>query len=790
MVRLNEWNPSQYRLFNIHTVVAPAGPVPVIPPFLTPLGQNGPFRMFAAPDSTYFDLVDVMASVYTTKSTFYDINDRWLQSDWVPKRVHLRLDWQTGVQPAIWHLSADDALPAGPPLPSAGDVRSERRTGEEYQAEVDAARPCYALFKMTWHANWKAHVDGVSEDTVMLSPGFVGVPITSAGHHSIFLRYEPESWRAVLGFAGLLAVVLLIGMDKRGRLAWVETWEPGWPVPAAARQPLLVAGRLVLLALPVCIPLCTGTVLWGHDAFGYFPRLVEFHQNVIHGIFLPRWAPDLGRGMGQPLFLFNPPMIYYVGEVWHLLGFDVITAMNLACVVVVLLSAAAMFLLARLYFGDAGGWLAAAAYLYVPYFAVDLYVRSAMAEFSAFPFYALALFGFGAYAKHRRSRDWLLGLAAYACVVFCDFPAALLFSPLLLGFLGLTAWMEKSWTILWRQACGYLLGLGLSAFLWLPALAERQFASLHRAFEGFLRYSNHFVYLQQLFYSPWGYGSTIPDPYVPMSHALGWSHLLLVVAVWIWIARRPKLGDRRLLRYFGVAGALLCVLTLQDALWFWDHLPLLQNVQFPWRLLGPVAICLAMLVAPLGRLLVSVPRWRTLGMAAAMALLIVPNLSHLRPGKVANVDLTFWTPLRLAVSGFETTTMSEVTPRWMPNLPAYMPMAAKVVSGSAAIRRLDRTPFSWSSPVSAKAASTIEMQTAWFPGWEVRVDGQPVAAGPGASSGLITFQVPEGEHLVEAEYRRTPLETGAAWLSILSLIVALLLARPVKRRPQGEEPEV
>ena len=108
--------------------------------------------------------------------------------------------------------------------------------------------------------------------------------------------------------------------------------------------------------------------------------------------------------------------------------------MNLACAAVVLLSAVAMFLLARLYFGDAGGWLGAAAYLYVPYFAVDLYVRSAMEEFAAFPFFALALYGFGAYAKRRTTKHWLLGVAAYACVLFCHFPAALLFTPLLVAF--------------------------------------------------------------------------------------------------------------------------------------------------------------------------------------------------------------------------------------------------------------------------------------------------------------------------------------------------------------------
>jgi hypothetical protein len=36
-------------------------------------------------------------------------------------------------------------------------------------------------------------------------------------------------------------------------------------------------------------------------------------------------------------------MIYYLGEFWHLLGFDFVTAMNLACAFVVLGSAGTMF---------------------------------------------------------------------------------------------------------------------------------------------------------------------------------------------------------------------------------------------------------------------------------------------------------------------------------------------------------------------------------------------------------------------------------------------------------------
>jgi hypothetical protein len=217
-------------------------------------------------------------------------------------------------------------------------------------------------------------------------------------------------------------------------------------------------------------------------------------------------------------------------------------------------------------------------------------------------------------------------------------------------------------------------------------------------------------------------------------------------------------------------------------LWFWEQVPLLQNVNLPWRLLGPVAVCVAMLAASLGKLLASTPRWRVLGLTAAMALLIVPNLSHLHPKTLVDVDLSFWTPQQLSLRGFETTTMAEVTPRWITGLPPYTPVAATVLSGDAQIDRPHRSPFSWSSLVHARATSTIEMQTAWFPGWEVRVDGQRVPAGPGTPSGLITFQVPPGGHMVSVDYGRTDVEKAAVSVSILALLAAIWIGLVSRRK--------
>src|SRR5215831_1513885 len=128
------------------------------------------------------------------------------------------------------------------------------------------------------------------------------------------------------------------------------------------RSWITVLGVLAL-ALPVCFPLFTSELPGGHDAFFYHPRLVEFHENIVNWTFLPRWAPDLEAGAGQPLFIFSPPLPYYIAEIWHLLGFDVIVSLSLAAVTAIVASACFMFLFADYQFGPRAGWLATAAYL-------------------------------------------------------------------------------------------------------------------------------------------------------------------------------------------------------------------------------------------------------------------------------------------------------------------------------------------------------------------------------------------------------------------------------------------
>jgi hypothetical protein len=761
--RMNEWNPEHYRLFGIRTVVAPAGLQTALPPFWSREQTIGRFDIFRTPETGYFDIVDAPAAVHTTKHNFFDINDRWLKSDWANKHLHLLLDLG-GQVPERLRIPADEPLPALPAFPAAGTIQSERGSDDSYQANCQVSRSSYVLFKMTWHANWHALVDGRPVATAMLSPGFIGVPVP-AGQHAVELRYEGSIWKLWLALAGLIAIVAQ-------KLRWRLPASVALPVWARALLPQAgIAAGVLVLALPVLSPLLTSRMPVGDDALSYLPRQIEFHQNIAHGVVQPSWAPDLDRGAGQPSFLFMPPMLHYLAEGWHALGADFQTSINLACTVLVILLAAGMFLLGRLYFGVLGGFLAAAAAVYAPYISLDLYVRSALSEFSAFAFCAFALYGFGAFASSGRRRHLVLGAVSYAAVVLSHLLVAFYFTPLLAAFLFVTAKRSKHPTMLRQQCAGFLLGIGLSACFWLPIVFESRYVQLDRAVQGNFVYAKHLLYPHQLLASTWGYGYSIPGDKDTISFGLGWG--MLAIGVLAWIRSR----ERFWLRFFTVAAASFCLLTLDQSAFLWEWFPMLQRIQFPWRLLGPASLCLALVASALGPVLSGLGKWRWPAFAAAMAALIAPNLSHLAPRGYRDLDQHLWTPAYLATSGFETTTSGEFMPRWMQTLPPFQSQRARVVAGEGNIREQSGTPFSWSGAVKNRIASTAELSFAYFPGWEVRVDGNAVAAYPAESTGLIRFPVPPGEHSITAEWKRTPPRYLGDAISLLSVMVCILALR-------------
>jgi uncharacterized membrane protein len=572
----------------------------------------------------------------------------------------------------------------------------------------------------------------------------------------------------------------------------MTTIEPSAAAPGRSLPPWLAVLGLAALALPICLPLATGRQLSGHDATVYLPRVVEFYENLRHGVLLPRWAPDLSSGQGQPLFLFAPPLFYYLASLAHAAGLATPAAINAACAGLVLAAAASSFLLGRLWHGAAGGLLAAAAYLYAPYFETDLFVRAALAEFSAFPFYPLALYGFARAARGDGTAFLVLGAAAHAAVLFAHPPSALLFTALLAAFCAANAWRARSWRTLAAQGAGLALGLGLAACVWLPAVAEARYAQMERVLAGYYQYANHFVAPWQLLSSRWGYGLSVPGDGDGMSFALGWSHLALIAVVAALARRRPEVAARGRLLFFAAAAALGSFLMLPQSDWAWRLLPPLSYVVFPWRLLAPVALCLALLAAPLAALLPGPPAWRQAGVAAALLLLVLPNLAHARPEDRHAVRAADWTPAAIARHGVKVTTADEYRPRWATETPRFRADPVRALAGRVELRGVERTPVCWRLDVAARTAARLEAALLYFPGWTLEREGDgalPIAIAPG--TGLVRFRLPPGEHRLRLHFAATAARrwgdaaSGANALLALGVLAGQLSFRMGRGGPGG-----
>lgn len=766
-VRFNEQRADHYRLFDVRSAVSETNRA--MAPFLTPLANIGAFRVHRAPTSGEFDVVHVAGSAYVDRNTYYDVSDAWLQSGWVAAGEHLLLDYEQRLPTAnVARLADLGALGRAPIAHGCGRVTMEERRGDAHRAEIEVTSDgCFALFKMTYHPRWQARVDGATRTPVMLTPGFIGVPLTR-GRHVIEMEYQGSVAKLVLLIAAIPLFLTSFFVERKGGILTIERPARWWNVDV--RYALLVA----ILILPAVAPYVGSLQPNGHDALEYLPRVTEFHENIRHGILLPRWAPDLSSGQGQPLFLLNPPLFYYVTELFHLAGLPFVPAMNAACVLLLLASAAAMFLLGRWYFGAPGGAIAAVAYIYAPYFLVDLYVRTAFSEFSAFPFYPLAIYGFARHAESRRGAHLLIGIAAYAAIWYAHTPAALLFSPLLGAFLIFTAWRARDVRLLLRQAAAATLAFLLAASVWLPSLVESADTHANRLTEGALQYSSHFVAPHQFFSNAWGYGLSLPGDQDGMPFSLGWAQLAIAAAAALMIARSSSERWKHWIAFFAVAAFVQCFLMTQRAHALWDAVPQLHYVAFPWRLLAPTAFCLALLTAAIALALRELPvQWQRLAFVAVIAALVFPALKHTQPQSYLSLDPLQWTPRQIAARGIVAGTFDTFEPRWIETRPVDNGGAIRVNRGNASARVTQRTPTRLAASITASTAAELELPISHFPGWRVRIDGTDTPLDLPSSSGRIRVSIAAGAHQLEAAFTRTPVRWAADAISLAALFLAI-----------------
>ena len=148
-----------------------------------------------------------------------------------------------------------------------------------------------------------------------------------------------------------------------------------------ARRHSVGIGAVLVLAILASIPLAKEGIANADDILPTIYRVFSLHASWQAGTFYPRLSSDLAYAYGVPLFQFYPPLASYVAELFHVIGFGFISAIKVTYFLGLVCAGLGMYAcVVRLYGSRAGALLAAVAYMYAPYYFVDIYTRGAMAE--------------------------------------------------------------------------------------------------------------------------------------------------------------------------------------------------------------------------------------------------------------------------------------------------------------------------------------------------------------------------------------------------------------------------
>ncbi len=652
-----------------------------------------------------------------------------------------------------------------------GVVISESKHNETYSARLAVLRPCYALLKITYFPGQQATVDGKPAPIFRVYPNFCAIPV-SPGEHQVEVRYHPGPIKPILLIAGIILVGFIAqamrkpdyaAMEARIAARLAELATP-WDTPRTR-----TALALAVLILLFTRALFRGNLLDGHDSLEYPPRLTEFARILGDHQFPPIWAPDLGNGHGQPLFEFAPPLIYTTAWPFFKAGMSLANSLQFGLAILFALGAIAVFLIGRkLSFSRIASVGAAAAWLFAPYQALDIYVCGRFAESAAIAVAPIALLGLIAALQSPTAINVVLGAIAVAMLPLAHNAIALLMFPAFAALV--VARTAVSTHRLKTTAAGAAVivgGLGLSAYFWLPALFERNLVKTDLLTTGLLNWTNYIISPFQLLWSPWGYGYAARGPMNGISYSLGLGHLALAIAGLV-IALRATNLTRRFDALVFAGASIAAALLATDLSWaIWERVATLQYLAYPWR-----TLCVPALFMPL-LALYAFDRIGPRPASAAIVILVLLNVAHAQPKGIQSYDDAYYGADSIAHLGINTTTREEYEPRTVLKRPSFDSFALRGVDSAPVVSQFDATSDRQSFKVEASEPAVIQDSTFDYPGWTVLVDDREVATSPAPESGLLTFTVPSGTHDVLVALRPTPIRR---WSYYLSIVTAALMA--------------
>ena len=535
----------------------------------------------------------------------------------------------------------------------------------------------------------------------------------------------------------------------------------------------------------------------------HIARLYLLDQAIRQGNLYPRWIGGLGFNFGYPLFNFYPPLIYYVSEFFHLIGFNLLWSLKLMIITGSFISSIGMYLLGKRFFNKKTGLLVATLFTFFFYRTITIYIRGAWAEFFAMSILPLVFLGLDNIYRNKNLKSILLFSINLALLILAHpliaFPA---FFYIGLFFIYYFIYSKNRWLFLKNFLIGVFFGLSLSAFFWLPSIIEKQYTLVDTILTHELaNYKIHFIYPIQLWFSPWGYGGSIAGPFDGISFQLGKIHIfltafsLLVFLFYFFIKKERESLKIYLFLFFLLLFSLFMSVTYSQ--FIWDKIQYLWYLQFPWRFMTFTGIFISLIAGAgvyyLGKLINADSGVKkalfNLGIIIIIFITIIKYITYSKPHNLKSYDekkLTSFEEIswRVSKTSFEfspvgiktaktelgTTTIGLSKKDLTKNSFDILSLNKKEVAVRQILNKFSKKEFE----INSTKPVEFRLNTFNFPGWQASLDGRLIKIIDNNDYKLITVNVPKGNHSLLFSFKDTLVRKIGDIISVIAIILILI----------------
>lgn len=362
---------------------------------------------------------------------------------------------------------------------------------------------------------------------------------------------------------------------------------------------------IVAAAFLVTLPILIDGIPYGFDMPHHFQCALTYLDAIKSGDFYPAWTLDRNLGYGAMELRMYPPLSHYVLALFEIIVGNWLLATWLTYFFWWTLGSCGVYLLSREFVKPNAAAFAAILFSVMPYRLSQLYLTFLYSELCAiavlpFCFYFLTRIlkesADASRSCEANKRDFLshdvLGLTvSYAVLILTHLPMTVIGSvSLAIYFFAQVRWNFKSFQFaLLRTAVGLSAGLAATSFFWIKVIQERFLLAKNAIYEdASVNYQYNFLLTALQNYDDVSIEvyKTITQVYDAVLFLIFFVVLpVALLGLFAWKARKNSL--RRGVWTTFISTAFLTTILSRP---LWNNLPLLSEVQFPWRFLGVVSI--------------------------------------------------------------------------------------------------------------------------------------------------------------------------------------------------------